>query len=108
LRKCAATWGWKPSGNGRALAIWRTTPALLGLFALVTLLAHPLMTNATQGIRQAAWYRKRAPTFSDALARVRREIWATEAFCLSRVEAEMVKAPRVLMERLTDTLCYVA
>ena len=91
-----------------ARAILRTTPALLGLFALVTLLAHPHLTDATQGIRHAAWYRKRAPTFSDALAQVRREIWAHEAFCLSGGETEMVKVPRILMERLTDTLCYVA
>lgn len=90
------------------LAIERTTPALLGLFALVTLLAHPHLTDTTPSIRQAAWYRKRAPTFSDALARVRRELWAYEAFCLSDAEAEMVKVPRILMERLTDTLCYVA
>jgi len=90
------------------LAIARTTPALLGLFALVTLLAHPHLINATQDIRQAAWYHKRAPTFLDALARVRREMWAYEAFRLSGAEAEMVKAPRILLERLTDTLCYVA
>lgn len=90
------------------LAILRTTLALLGLFALVTLLAHPSMTDATQGIRQAAWYRKLVPTFSDALAQVRRELWTYEAFCLSGMEAEMVKVPRILMERLTDTLCYVA
>ena len=91
-----------------SMAIARTTPALLALFALVTLLAHPLMTDGSQRIRQAAWYRKRAPTFSDTLARVRREMWAYEAFCLSGVEAEMVKVPRVLMERFTDTPCYVA
>jgi len=90
------------------LAVLRTTPALLGLFALVTLLAHVAMTDATHGIRQAVWYRKRAPTFSDALAQVRREMWAHEAFCLSGGETEMVKVPRILMERLTDTLCYVA
>ena len=90
------------------LAIARTTPVLLGLFALVTLLAHPHLTEASQNIRQAAWYRKRTPTFSDALARVRREMWAYEAFCVSDVEAEMVKVPRILMERLTDTLCCVA
>ena len=90
------------------LAIARTTPGLLGLFALVTLLAHPHLINATQDIRQAAWYHKRAPTFLDALARVRREMWAYEAFRLSGAEAEMVKAPRILLERLTDTLCYVA
>jgi len=90
------------------LAILRTTPALLGLFALVTLLTHSLMTYPVHDIRQAAWYRKRTPTFSDALACVRREIWAYEAFCLSDAEADMVKVPRVLMERLTSTLCYVA
>lgn len=90
------------------LAIGRTTPALLGLFALVTPLAHPSMTSAAQEIRQAAWYRKTTPTFSDALARVRRDIWATEAFYLSGTGAEMVKVPRILVERLTDTLCYVA
>ena len=83
-------------------------PALLGLFALVTLLAHPHRTNTTQSIRQAAWYRKRAPTFSDALAQVRRELWAAQAFCLSDSDAEMVQVPRILVERFTDTLCYVA
>jgi len=35
-------------------------------------------------------------------------MWAHEAFCLSGGETEMVKVPRILMERLTDTLCYVA
>jgi hypothetical protein len=90
------------------LAIARTTPALLALFALVTLLAHPLMTDGSQSIRQAAWYWKRAPTFSDALARVRREMWVHEAFCVSGAETDMVQVPRVLVERFTDTLCYVA
>jgi len=91
-----------------ALAIARTTPALLGFFSLVTLLAHPNMTEAPPTIRRAAWYRKTTPTFADALAQVRREIWAPEAFCLSGAETEMVQVPRILLARLTDTLCYVA
>jgi hypothetical protein len=90
------------------LAIRRTTPALLGLFSLVTLLAHPCLTERPGPIRQAAWYRKRVPTFADALALVRREIWAHETFRMSSDDAEMVKVPRVLVERLTETLCYVA
>jgi len=57
---------------------------------------------------QVAWYRKRAPTFSDALAQVRREMWAYEALCMWDAEAEMVKVPRILVECFTDTLCYVA
>jgi len=59
-----------------ALAIRRTTPALLGLFSLVTLWAHPRMGPTADLVCQAAWYRKPLPTFSDALALVRRELWA--------------------------------
>ncbi len=89
-------------------AIRRTTPVLLGLFSLVTLLAHPHLREQSGPIRQAAWYHKRTPTFADALALVRRAIWAHEAFRMSGDDAEMVKVPRVLVERLTETLCYVA
>nr|MDQ2897765.1 hypothetical protein [Actinomycetota bacterium] len=78
------------------------------LFSLVTLLAHPQLREASGPIRQAAWYRKRAPTFADAFALVRREIWVHETFRLSSEEAEMVQVPRVLLERFTETLCYVA
>ena len=90
------------------LAIRRTTPALLGLFSLVTLFAHRPMTQSTQAPRRAAWYRKAHPTFSDALALVRRELWAEETFCRSAREADMVKVPRALVEHLTETLCYAA
>jgi hypothetical protein len=90
------------------LAIRRTTPALLGLFSLVTLLAHRRMTQSTEAPRRAAWYRKPHPTFSDALALVRRELWTEETFCRSAREADMVKVPRALVEHLTETLCYAA
>jgi hypothetical protein len=89
-------------------AIRRTTPILLGLFSLVALLAHPRLRQQSGPIRQAAWYRKRVPTFADALAVVRREIWTHETFCMSAGDEEMVKVPRVLVERLTEALCYVA
>ena len=57
------------------LAIARTTPALLGLFSLVTLLAHTHARRNNFPVRQAAWYTKSLPTFSDALANVRQELW---------------------------------
>jgi len=44
-------------------AIARTTPALLGLFSLVTLLAHCSTRQGKLPIRQAAWYAKPLPTF---------------------------------------------
>ncbi len=64
------------------------------------------MSNA---VRRAAWYDKPHPTFSDALALVRKGLWAREAtFCGSARETDMVKVPRVLVERLTDEVCYAA
>jgi hypothetical protein len=89
-------------------AIRRTTPVLLGLFSLVTLLAHRQLRGTTAMVRQASWYRKRQPTFADALALVRREIWQHEAFPTSPCAAEIVEIPRGVLARLTETLCYVA
>ena len=54
------------------LAISRTTPILLGLFSLVTMLADHLQGNFSWQARQTVWYSKQLPTFSDALALVRR------------------------------------
>jgi len=61
------------------LAIRRTTPALLGLFSLVTLFAHQRMRKTAGALRrQVAWYHKAHPTFADALALVRKQLWAQE------------------------------
>jgi hypothetical protein len=91
-----------------AAAIRRTTPVLLGLFSLVTLLAHHRMPRSASAVRQAAWYRKPYPTFADAMALVRRELWRHQAFPTSPSTADMVEVPRAVVERLTETLCYVA
>ena len=93
------------------MAVDRTAPVLLDLFSMVTLLAHQYMakkpTNAA--VRRAAWYHKQRPTFSDALALVRKEQWRREAtYCRSPQEGDMVKVPREFMERLTDAVCYAA
>jgi DDE superfamily endonuclease len=91
------------------LAIRRTTPALLGLFSLVTLFAHCRMTQTAGAFRRAAWYHKRHPTFTDALALVRKELWAQEeTFYASSADIETVKVPRAFMERLTNAVCYAA
>jgi hypothetical protein len=90
------------------LAILRTTPALLGLFSLVTIFAHQLLDEHPFPVRQAAWYAKALPTFSDTLAFVRQHLWPSTFFCLSTSEHEFVKIPRVLFERLVDTLAFTA
>lgn len=90
------------------LAILRTTPALLGLFSVVTLLAHPRM-QVDSAVRRAAWYPKATPTFSDALALVRRELWYGQThFCTSQCNADIVQIPRALVQRLTEAVCYAA
>ena len=89
-----------------AKAIARTTPFLLGLFSLITLLADALLTRHDLTIRSAAWYSKALPTFSDALALVRSRLWAHLTFQMSTDDADMIKVPRVLLERFNDLLCY--
>jgi hypothetical protein len=65
------------------LAIARTTPVLLGLFSIVTLLAHRLARRGTLPMRRSAWYVKSHPTFSDAIAMVRQRIWRSTSFFTS-------------------------
>jgi hypothetical protein len=56
------------------LAILRTTPALFGLFSLVTLWATQLAAERSILPDCVCWYPKHYTTFSDALALVRSEL----------------------------------
>ena len=101
--------GFERQRHWSEMAIRRTAPALLGLFSVVTLFAHRHMAKCINTVRQTAWYRKSHPTFSDALALVRRQLWAQEAtFCGSPSATDTVKVPRKFVERLTDAVCYAA
>jgi hypothetical protein len=90
------------------LAIARTTPALVGLFSLVILLAHPAMTTQTIRPRQSAWYAKPLPTFADALALVRRRLWAALLFPPSIANGDPEKILPILTQRWCDLLCSAA
>ena len=90
------------------LAILRTTPALLGLFSLVTPFARARLDGQPLPIRQAAWYAKPAPTFSDTLAFVRRRLWPVTVFSTSPSSDELIEIPRALFDRLTDSLAFAA
>lgn len=89
-------------------AISRTTPCLFGLFSIVTLCAEELSQHGRVSVQQTTWYEKEAATFSDAMAAVRRSIWSSQSFQTFSLEGEMIKVPRQLFERLTETLCYAA
>ncbi|MBV9848437.1 MAG: transposase [Armatimonadetes bacterium] len=90
------------------LAIARTTPCLLGLYSLVTLWAHDLRRSHRLLPSTAAWYAKERITFSDALAIVRRALWAEAALRTSRRQRDLVEVPRPLLSRLTMLACYAA
>ena len=89
-------------------AIARTTPCLLGLYSIVTLLAQPLFATGQLSVRATAWYPKPQATFSDTIASVRRWLWSHEHFSTSLYEPDVIKIPRLLLDRFIDSLCYAA
>ena len=90
------------------VAIVRTTPALLALFSLVTVFAHQLWDGQSFPVRQAAWYTKALPTFSDTLAFVRQHLWPSTFFSVSSPQGDTVQIPRALFDRFVNTLAFAA
>jgi len=89
-------------------AIARTTPALLGLFSLITLRAHALSAKSARSPRATSWYPKPLPTFSDAIAAVRRELWLPDYFRRSRSSSDPMKMQRSTLNALVNVACYAA
>jgi hypothetical protein len=74
----------------------------------VTLLATRLVQGGALPIRQAAWYRKTLPAFSDALAAVRKYWWRSIGLSMSTCEHDIIKVPRRVFHGLREAACYVA
>jgi DDE superfamily endonuclease len=89
-------------------AIARTTPVLLALFSLVTVLALKLSPDGTIPVPMTAWYRKGEPTFSDCLALVRWHLWRARYVVNSTAEPEFVQFPREAFELLRTGLPLAA
>jgi hypothetical protein len=89
-------------------AIARTTPCLLALFWLVTLLAADLHQRGQLQLRSAAWYDKPQLTFADTIAAVRQQLWTSSLFIGSALQQDQIKIPRAFFQHLTDALCYAA
>jgi hypothetical protein len=89
-------------------AIARTTPCLLGLFSLVTLLGKQFTPGARRATATTAWYRKQRPTFSDTLAAVRREIWREQGFVTSARAVNTQELRPSLRSGITYALCQAA
>jgi hypothetical protein len=92
----------------RDLAIARTTPALLGLYSLIVLLAQHLLNNQPLPVQTTAWYTKREATFSDVIAFVRQYLWTHTKFVQSPIRGRPVSIPDNVLHGLVDLLCYAA
>ena len=86
----------------------RTTPALLALFSIVVMLANQVQTQHPFDLPNTAWYHKSFPTFADALAMVRQQLWQFRLFQLSNRETDTVNVPRTFFKCWFDLLCYAA
>jgi hypothetical protein len=101
-----------PSGRRNAAAVecagdCTHPPCLLGLFSRVLLLAYRLCPTGLP-TRQAAWYTKSAPTFTDLVALVRRQLW-TEVHSPAAHQTPPLGNPSALvLELLIETACYAA
>ncbi|HXG64402.1 MAG TPA: transposase [Blastocatellia bacterium] len=90
------------------LAIARTTPVVLGLFSLVTMLALRLATDGKVPVNETAWYSKAEASFSDCLIFVRKHCWALEIFVNSAQSAESVLIPSKVLNHLVSCLAVAA
>jgi hypothetical protein len=89
-------------------AIARTTPVLLGLFSLVSVLALRLSGAGSIPVPQTAWYRKTEPTFADCLALVRLHLWRARYLVNSTPEAESMQFPPEGLDLLIHGLPFAA
>lgn len=94
--------------NERAIA--RTTPSLLGLFSIVTLVADRIQRRqkTTRPLLWAAWYKKELPTFSDALGWVRCQLWRDENFWTSIQRSYDTKITAPIFRHMEDLICTAA
>lgn len=100
--------GFETQRQWNPLAIARTSPAILGLFSLVTLLAHYLLNGQPLPIRHTAWYSKSQATFSDVLAYVRRYLWTHTIFPRGHSDPHSENRSNYLLTLWEDVLCYAA
>ena len=89
-------------------AITRTTPCLLALFSIVTLLAARLPARQRRRVAVAAWYPKPRPTFADALAAARCAIWRERALATSPRRRPRTKPRFRLPAPWAYALCHAA
>lgn len=100
--------GFETQRQWNPLAVARSSPAILGLFSFICLLAHHLSPTSSLPIRLTAWYTKSEATFSDVIAFVRHTLWTRTLFPISRFHPPSANIPPHLFQLWVDLLCYAA
>lgn len=108
FQECHAHLGLETQRQWSPLAIQRTTPALLALFSLITLIAFRLtsLAGTPLPLRTSAWYVKSQPTFSDVIAFVRFYLWQHLQFNYSPVKSGLGRFPDSLLAGFVDAICF--
>ena len=100
--------GFETTRQRVANSVLRMGPCLLGLYSLVTLIFVEHARHHSIRPRCTAWYTKTEPTFSDAIATVRRLLWAETIFQTPSQQDTFQKIPRPFRRMLLDRLCAAA
>ncbi len=91
-----------------ARSVLRMAPCLLGLFSVICLIYAQHVKSHRTGIRHTLWYAKEEPTFSDAMATVRRLFWREILLQQPSYRNAFQKLPPKIRAWLLDRLSQAA
>lgn len=100
--------GFETTRQHVARSVLRTAPCLLGLFSIICLIFAEHTRTHSVNVRYTEWYSKAEPTFSDAIATVRRLFWQRTIFAKASEHNGFKKLPPKLKTLLLDYLCQAA
>jgi len=89
-------------------SVLRTAPCLLGLFSVICVIFARYAKRHRIKLRSTEWYAKAEPTFSDAIATVRRLFWQNTIFAQASHHKGFKKLPPKLRNLLLDYLSQAA
>lgn len=82
--------------------------SLCGFMHQRPLLVSDLHRRGKLPLRSSAWYHKSRLTFSDTIAAVRQQLWTSSLFTWSLPSQDQTKTSHLLLQHLTEALCYAA
>ena len=100
--------GFETPRQRTAKSILRTAPCLLGLFSVICLIFAEHARRHAIRLRSRPAYAKKAPTFSDAIATVRRLLWSETVFETPSHREAFSQIPHELKNLLLDFLIQAA